>query len=77
MNGTRTVSPGVAYAAGWAMEIFYRLTRRKDEPAMTRFVARQLGTAHWYDISAARNDLGYAPIVSMDEGFERLRASLS
>jgi nucleoside-diphosphate-sugar epimerase len=74
---TRTVAPGVAYAVGWAMEVLYRLTRRADEPPMTRFVARQLATAHWYDIGAARNDLGYAPIVSMEEGFERLRASLT
>jgi olefin beta-lactone synthetase len=73
---TRHVAPGAAYAAGWAMEWAYRLLRRTDEPPMTRFVARQLATAHWYDISAARNDLGYAPAVTMDDGFERLRESL-
>ncbi len=74
---SRTISPRLAYAAGWFMEIAWRLSRRKDEPPLTRFVARQLGTAHWYDIGAARQDLGYAPVVSMEEGFERLHASLS
>jgi nucleoside-diphosphate-sugar epimerase len=39
---------------------------------MTRFVARQLATAHWFDISAARNDFGYAPLVTIDEGLKRL-----
>ena len=45
---------------------------------MTRFVASQLSTSHWYDISAARRDLGYEPRVSVDEGLrilgDRLRA---
>lgn len=40
---------------------------------MTRFVARQLSTAHWYDISAAKRDLGYRPEVNVDEGLRRLR----
>ena len=39
----------------------WRLLRRPGEPPMTRFLARQLATAHWFDISAARRDLGYAP----------------
>ena len=43
---------------------------------MTRFLARQLATAHWFDISAARRDLGYEPVVGLDEGFRRLAASL-
>ncbi|MBI3118786.1 MAG: 3-beta hydroxysteroid dehydrogenase, partial [Candidatus Hydrogenedentes bacterium] len=47
-----------------------------DEPLMTRFVAKELSTAHWFDISAARHDLGYTPSVSIEEGMRRLRASL-
>jgi nucleoside-diphosphate-sugar epimerase len=39
---------------------------------MTRFVARQLATAHWYDTRATREHLGYTPAISLDEGFERL-----
>lgn len=73
---TRRLSARTAYAAGWFLELLYRATRREDEPPMTRFVARQLATAHWYNISAAQTDLGYTPIVSMDEGFQRLRESL-
>jgi nucleoside-diphosphate-sugar epimerase len=40
-------------------------------------VARELATAHWFDISAARRDLGYQPDISLDEGFRRLREWLS
>ena len=42
------------------------------EPPMTRFLAAQLATSHWFDISAARRDLGYEPRVSTAEGMQRL-----
>ncbi len=71
---TRHVPESVAYAAGWVLENVYRATGKQDEPRMTRFLARELATAHWFDISAARRDLGYQPAVSIDEGLERLAA---
>ena len=43
---------------------------------MTRFVARQLATAHWFDLTAARRDLGYEPAVSIDVGMKALEESL-
>lgn len=45
---------------------------RKDEPPITRFVAEQLGTAHWFDQRPVQNDLNWKPTVSLDEGFVRL-----
>jgi nucleoside-diphosphate-sugar epimerase len=39
---------------------------------MTRFVARELATSHWFDIQAAKTDLGYKPLVSTEEGLRRL-----
>ena len=45
---------------------------RKDEPPITRFVAEQLGTAHWFDQGPAQEDLNWQPVVSLDEGFSRL-----
>lgn len=65
---------GVAVAAGRTLELVHRLFAPKTEPMMTAFLARQLGTAHWFDISAARRDLGYEPSVDLDEGFKRLSA---
>ena len=73
---TRRVPPGFAYFLGAALETAYGLLGIENEPPMTRFVARQLSTAHWFDISAARRDLGYAPAVSLDKGMERLAESL-
>ena len=72
---TRSVSPLLAYAAGTVCEALWRSMRLTGEPPMTRFVARELATAHWFDISAAKNDLGYQPRISIDEGLRLLRES--
>ncbi|MCH7531791.1 MAG: NAD-dependent epimerase/dehydratase family protein [Gemmatimonadetes bacterium] len=72
----RRIPAGVAYFLGALMESVYGLLGIENEPPLTRFVARQLSTAHWFDISAARRDLGYEPAISLDEGMERLAASL-
>ncbi len=68
----RRIPAGFAYVLGAVMEGVYRLLGTENEPPLTRFVARQLSTAHWFDISAARRDLGYAPAISLDEGMKRL-----
>jgi nucleoside-diphosphate-sugar epimerase len=69
---TRRVSVRMAYLAGAVLERWHRLTGRAEEPRMTRFLAVQLGTSHWFDISAARRELGYEPAVGTDEGLRRL-----
>jgi 2-alkyl-3-oxoalkanoate reductase len=72
----RSISATTAYIVGAMLEGIYTMSRRRDEPPMTRFVARQLSTDHWYDLSAAQHDLEYQPVVTIDEGLRRLRASL-
>lgn len=71
---TRTVPRGVARAAAAVTEGVYKALRIQSEPPLTRFMVSQLSTAHWYDISAARRDLGYEPAVSYAEGMQRLKA---
>jgi nucleoside-diphosphate-sugar epimerase len=39
-------------------------------------MVRQLTNARWFDIGAARRDLGYEPRVPLEEGMLRLKAWL-
>jgi len=70
----KSIPYSVAYAAGAVLEQLWRLFALNGEPPMTRFLAEQLSTPHWYDISAAARDLGYRPAVSVAEGLERTAA---
>lgn len=69
----RRVPRWLALAAAAGFEAAYAIMRSKREPRLTRFLVRELSTAHWFDISAARRDLGYEPVVSIREGLDRLR----
>jgi nucleoside-diphosphate-sugar epimerase len=68
----RSTSLWTASRVGAACESVYRLLRLNGEPPMTRFLAAQLAMSHWFDISAARRDLGYGPRMSTAEGMRRL-----
>lgn len=70
---TKTISPTLAYALGALSETIYGLLKKKQEPMMTRFLAMQLSCAHWYDISAAKQDFNYTPRVSIAEGLKKLQ----
>jgi nucleoside-diphosphate-sugar epimerase len=74
---TRTIPAWAARPAGWVLEGVYGVLRRREEPPMTRFLAAELATAHWFDICAARRDLGYEPRVSLEEGLRRLEEYLN
>ncbi|SEA74503.1 Nucleoside-diphosphate-sugar epimerase [Desulfuromusa kysingii] len=69
----KTVSPSIAYAAGWFLERCYQGLRISTEPRLTRFVAKELSTSHWFNLTAAKNDLGYRPDVSIAEGLGHLQ----
>ncbi|RPF28832.1 NAD-dependent epimerase/dehydratase family protein [Georgenia muralis] len=65
--------PGlVARGAGAVVERTWTLLGRPDEPPMTRFLAEQLSTAHWFDQRRTRDALRWSPTVGLDEGFARL-----
>jgi nucleoside-diphosphate-sugar epimerase len=69
----RRISYRAAYRLGGMLELGYRITARTSEPPMTRFVAAQLARDHYFDISAAKERLGYRVRLNMAEGLERLR----
>jgi nucleoside-diphosphate-sugar epimerase len=73
----QAISPRIAIAAGTVLETGWKLFGLKSEPPLTRWSAEHLSTAHWYDISAAKRDLGYKAEVSIAEGLEILAREYS
>lgn len=65
-----------AYRVGAVCEALWTMLPLKGEPPMTRFLAEQLSTTHWYDMTPATRDFGYRPKVSFNEGLTRLKQSL-
>ena len=74
---TKSIGFKTAYRIGAGLETLYRLTGRKSEPPMTRFVAAQLAHDHYFDITAAKENLGYSIRISMDDGLRSLSDSWS
>ena len=66
-----------AYRIGFALETYHEMIGKEEEPRMTRFLAAQLAKSHYFDIARARNDFGYQPRVSHEEGMRRLTESLT
>jgi nucleoside-diphosphate-sugar epimerase len=73
---TKHVSLSTASVLGAACEFAWRVLPFRDDPPMTRFIATELAKDHWFDITAARRDLGYSPRVTMAEGTAELIAHL-
>ena len=69
----KRINAHAAYYVGVILERVYSVFKVEEEPLMTRFVAKQLSTAHWFDLSAAKRDLLYTPEISIDEGMKRLK----
>jgi len=72
----RTIPKRVALLLAWGLETLHRVTRNPCEPRLTRFVVKELCTSHWFNLAAARRDLGYAPKVSIADGLRRLELEL-
>ena len=70
---TKTIPPWLANSVGTLLEVLYRTLRLPGEPRMTRFVAKELSTSHWFNLAAARRDLGYVPETTIEEGLQSLR----
>jgi nucleoside-diphosphate-sugar epimerase len=73
---TKKISLGAASALGSVCETLWRVLPVASEPPMTRFIAAELAKDHWFDLTAARRDLGYAPRVTMAAGTAELVAHL-
>ena len=78
--GTRGVPPiersmpfGVAWAMAAVMENIWRVSRLRSKPPITRQTLRMIGQDFTLDISKARRELGYAPVVDWATGIARMR----
>lgn len=57
----------VAFTAGALAELVWKLFNKSGEPPITRFVAVELAKDHYFDLSAAREELGFEPAYSMED----------
>jgi len=73
---SRCISQRSAYRLGALLEGVWTLLQLKGEPPMTRFVAVELAKDHWFDVTAARRDLGLKPAVETWAELDRLAATL-
>lgn len=69
---SRRIPVWAAHAGGAVIEAVWRAGGIRQDPPMTRFLAEQLSTAHWYDQRRTRALLDWAPSVSLERGFARL-----
>lgn len=68
----RGVPTWAAKAGGALAETVWAAGRLSTDPPMTRFLAEQLSTAHWYDQRVTRELLDWTPKVSIDVGLAKL-----
>ena len=72
----KQISVKAAKRIGAVLEFVYRALPLSGEPPMTQFLASQLSSSHYYDISRARHDFGYQPIVNFEEAMRRMQPEL-
>jgi nucleoside-diphosphate-sugar epimerase len=67
----RKISYSTANTAASVLELIYTLIPTHPEPPLTRISVSMLANSTTLDISAAKNELGYQPKISVDEGFDK------
>jgi nucleoside-diphosphate-sugar epimerase len=66
----RSVPRPIATALATALETAYKATRRPTAPPLTRWLVAVMGHDRSYNITAARRQLGYEPVISLNEGLK-------
>ena len=69
---TKTLSRQMGYRLGALCEWIWTTLRLATEPPLTRFIAEQMSTTHWYSMEPARRDFGYKPITTIEQGLAQL-----
>jgi nucleoside-diphosphate-sugar epimerase len=68
---SKAISHRTAHMIGAVMEAAYSVLPLRGEPRLTRFLAAQFATSHYFDHSKAARDFGYEPAVDNEEGLRR------
>ncbi|WP_419879225.1 NAD-dependent epimerase/dehydratase family protein [Brevibacillus centrosporus] len=66
----KQISYREAYAVAWMLELASKTVQGYREPVLTRYSVGVLAKSQTLDISRAKDELGYQPRVSMQEGIE-------
>jgi nucleoside-diphosphate-sugar epimerase len=70
--------PGwVMRAAGAALEALWRALPTRSDPPINRVEAYMVSHPQVFDDSAARRDLGYVPVITIDDGLAELNPPMS
>ncbi len=65
----------LSFKVGEALESLYRYIPIDEKPFLTRYSVGLAATSQTHDIAKAKEQLGYSPKVSIDEGFRRFAES--
>jgi nucleoside-diphosphate-sugar epimerase len=71
---SRSIPRPAATAVATIMDLAYKTARRPVAPPLTRWLVAFTGRDRSYDITAARHDLGYQPIITHQYGLETLQS---
>lgn len=67
----RRISLLVALVLAYVIEFIFRTFRLKGEPQLVPYVVNEMALDHYFDITRAKQDFGYEPLVSMEEAMRR------
>lgn len=67
----RRLSARMARGLAEVAETIWRTCGLSSDPPLTRFLAEEMSTDHYFDITAARRDLGFVPSCDVWEATER------
>jgi hypothetical protein len=73
--GARNVPSFVARPIARVVEAAWRLFRVRRQPPMTRFAVDMMSSTVTVRTDRARRELGYAPVISVDDGLAAMRAA--
>lgn len=67
---SRTIPAWLAFALAEISELIVKVMPGDREPFLTRFLVEEMTTSHYFDISAAKEELGYDPRFTVAEAMD-------